>query len=466
MKQTNYEARLQALALLQAGHEVSAVAKQLKRTPQWVRKVRRSYKKEGVKGLIEKSRKPKRAGKQTPTEIREAIILARLKLEAAAQTGAGLKYVGGQAIRTYLEGQKVRPLPSVATIERVLRSADMTRPKEKRVEPEIGYPRLHPSTPQQLVQVDIVPHYLQGGERVACFNGIDVVSRYATGQAFAQRRSMDAERFLVHLWQTVGIPQYTQLDNEGCFSGGATHPYVLGRVLRLALQVGTELVFSPFYHPKSNGTVERFHQEYDKHVWDDTYLADFPAVNRQAEHFFALYNQSGHHSRLKGEAPTAVHHGTQPHLLADDFPSKEGKLPLTEGKVHFMRCVQPDGKVRVLNVDWAVPAQPYTGVWATLDIRPEAALLSIYDTAPDAQARICLASYPFPLPEKVMSRLANGQPALDQPEILPLQQPLVESDLAIPLPQPGLVNSFFRKAAQLTQTKLARAFFRIDQLIE
>jgi hypothetical protein len=37
-------------------------------------------------------------------------------------------------------------------------------------------------------------------------------------------------------------------------------------VLRLALLVGTQLVFSPVRHPESNGTIERFHQDYSKNV--------------------------------------------------------------------------------------------------------------------------------------------------------------------------------------------------------
>jgi len=34
------------------------------------------------------------------------------------------------------------------------------------------------------------------------------------------------------------LPDYTQVDNESCFSGGFTHPGVLGKVLRLGLMVG------------------------------------------------------------------------------------------------------------------------------------------------------------------------------------------------------------------------------------
>jgi len=40
-----------------------------------------------------------------------------------------------------------------------------------------------------------VPHFLQGGQRVASFNAIDVVSRYPTGCSYEQRRFQDAAAF-------------------------------------------------------------------------------------------------------------------------------------------------------------------------------------------------------------------------------------------------------------------------------
>ena len=86
--------------------------------------------------------------------------------------------------------------------------------------------------PHQLCQVDIVPHFLRGGQSISCFNAIDVVSRYPTGQPFIQKKAEDAAKFLIHVWQTIGNPRYTQVDNEGCFSGGHTHQYVLGQVVR------------------------------------------------------------------------------------------------------------------------------------------------------------------------------------------------------------------------------------------
>jgi hypothetical protein len=287
----------------------------------------------------------------------------------------------------------------------------MTRSGQAEVEDETSYPRLHPTEPGQLCQVDIVPHFLTGGESVACFNAIDVVSRYPTGQACGRRRSLDAMAFLIHVWQEIGIPHYTQVDNEACFSGGFTHPGVLGKVLRLALYVGTELVFSPVRHPQSNGYVERFHQDYDLHVWQDTHLLDRYDVQAHADVFFANYRHSRHHSALKGHSPMDVHTRSALPKLSADFVLPQAKLPLTQGRVHFMRRVDSDKTISVLNLSWVVSqAEPQQGVWVTIHFQPSQATLQVYDQAPDVLERRCLAEHPFPLKEPVQSFQLGLQP--------------------------------------------------------
>jgi transposase len=398
---SQHDERLTAIHLLRAGHSAAAVAEQLGRSQRWVRKWRQRYERAGWAGLQERSRAPQQHGRRLPTEIRQLVIQARSELEAEAASGQGLKYIGGRAVRTKLQGRLVGPAPSVPTIERILRTAGLTQRRQP-AEPEIRYPHVRPTAAQQLGQIDIVPHYLTGGQKVACFNGLDVVSRYPTGQAYAQARAQDAAAFCIHFWQTVGIPTYTQVDNQDCFSGGHTHPYVLGQVVRLALTVGTELVFSPVYHPESNGYVERFHQEYDRHVWQDTYLADIPAIQAPAERFFAAYRQSRHHAALAERTPYEVHTQTTPHRLPTTFALPTVRLPLRTGRVHFIRRLQPDGTISVLNVNWPVPqVDPLQGVWATLELTPTGATLAVYDAAPDVAERTCLVTYPFPLREPV-----------------------------------------------------------------
>jgi len=395
-----------AIFQLQKGKTINEVAQSLDHSTSWVSKWHKRFKNGGWVGLKDLSRAPKCHGNKLPKPVREAVRQTRLELEADAALGEGLKYVGAIAVRTRLKQKVVESLPSVSSIERILREAGMTKPKEKQVEPQVDYPHLKPTQAHQLCQVDIVPHYLSGGKKVSCFNAIDVVSRYPTGQPSARRRSEDAAAFLIHVWQKIGIPRYTQLDNEGCFSGGATHKHVLGKVIRLALEVGTELVFSPVNHPESNGTVERFHQDYDRHVWEDTYLDNLDEVLEQSQHFFRLYRQRKDHSRLNEQSPEVIHNQYPVHKLTSDFTLSERRQPLKEGRVHFMRRVSTEGKVRVLNDEWVVPnPDPEKGVWVTIEFLTTVATLRIFDEAPDSPDRQCLASYPFPVNEPILPKV-------------------------------------------------------------
>ena len=440
-------ARKLAVMQLKKGKTVSEVATSLGRHENWVCKWHKRFEEEGWHGLRSRSRRPKKYGRRLAPTIREAIIEARLEIEASAALDEGLKYIGGLAIRTRLRDKKVKPLPSVPTIERVLREAGLTKPKEKVQKEEVIYPHLQPTEPHQLCQVDIVPHFLTGGQRVACFNGLDVVSRYGTGQPLSQRRSQDAAAFLIHLWQTVGIAHYTQVDNEGCFSGGMTHPYVLGTVVRLASEVGTELVFSPVNYPKSNCFVERFHQDYDRHVWEHTYLANLEQVQQQSDRFFGLYRQRQDHSELAEQSPHEHHFRLEPQFLAADFVPDKQKLPLREGRLHFIRRIQADGTVRVLNVDWAVPNPDLSkGVWVTLHLQLIGATLSIYDAAPDVADRACLASYAFPLKESVLARYEPP------PEQTPLEP--VTSQSSQPLSEPQLLAQIRHLQPQIGKPNL------------
>ena len=398
------ERRLAIFQLMQ-GKTIAEVAQSLNRSTSWVSKWHKRFREAGWQGLKERSRTPKCHGKKLPETMREAVRQARREVEAEAALGEGLKYIGARAVRTRLKKKQVRPLPSIPSIERILREAGMTKPKEKRSEPKVTYPHLKPTQAHQLCQVDIVPHYLTGGMRVACFNAIDVVSRYPTGQPYKRRRSQDAAAFLIHVWQEIGIPQYTQVDNEGCFSGGATHKHVLGKVVRLALDVGTELVFSPVYHPKSNHSVERFHQDYDRHVWENTYLDSMDEVGQQSQRFFTLYRQRQDHSKLNEQSPQAIHSQQTLKKLAADFTLSKTRRSPKEGRVHFIRRVSAEGKVRVLNDEWAVP-NPETekGVWVTIEFLTSGATLRIFDEAPDRPDRRCLASYPFPVDEPILPR--------------------------------------------------------------
>lgn len=412
--------RNNAIHLLRSGLSVEQVSQQMGRSPGWVSKWKSRYDAQGWAGLVSQSRAPKHSPHEYDEETRQMICQIRSELEAEATNGQGLCYVGAPTIRARLPTRRpsAEPIPSTATIERVLHDAGLSRTKQDPAE-TVRYPRLRPAAPHQVHQIDIVPHHFpKEGQAVACFNGLDIVSRYPTGQTYAHKSSRDAARFLLKLWDDLGVATYTQMDNESCFCGGHTHPYVLGKVVRLCLLVGTQPVFIPIRHPKSNGAVERFHQAYNKHVWKAHYLDDLTKVNFHGDAFFALYRATHHPMALKGQTPQQVHQiAAQPDLPAEFAPDLKA-LPITEGQIHFIRKVEDDAAIPVLNARWTVPDSVVgQGVWATLTLsttQPNG-VLAVYTDPPDVSSRHCLISHTFPLPDQVVPLRPEFRPVVVQP---------------------------------------------------
>jgi putative transposase len=403
-----------AIHLLRSGLSVKEVSEKVGHTQTWVYKWKQRYEREGWDGLSSQSRARHQNAQAYDEDMHHMILQVRSELEAEAASDQGLCYVGATTLRARLM-QRIGHLdrvPSTATIERVLCQAGMTRPQQ--VKTDIPYPHLNPTLPHQVQQLDIVPHYLPGGQLVACFNGLDIVSRYPVGQTMASKSSGDAARFLLRMWTELGISSYTQMDNESCFCGGHTHPHVIGKVVRLCLLVGTQPVFIPIRHPKSNGSVERFHQDYDQHVWKRHDLDNLAAVNTRAEAFFKTYRATHYPAALSGRTPQQVHETYPTRQLPAGFAPDLDQLPVTAGQIHFIRKVEADGAIPLLNTRWDVPdATPQHGVWATLTLSTAKAdgMLCIFDQAPDAISRTCLISHPFPLALPVVALRPEFHPS-------------------------------------------------------
>ena len=409
-EQADFEDRKALVHLLNSGKTPREAAQVLGRSRGWAYKWKDRFDQTGWVGLQSRSRAPQHIPGRISAKIRQEIVRIRSELEAEVENKDDLGYIGADAIYGRLLLQGIESPPAVSTIERILRQAGKTKPRLPQTEKGVVYPHLKPNGVHQLTQVDIVPHYLTGGENIACFNSIDVVSRYPAGKQYTNKCSGDAIDFLLHSWRELGFSDYLQMDNESCFSGGYKHPGVIGKVIRLALYVGVQPVFSPFYHPESNAFVERFHQDYSDFVWKKEYLEDIAAVHQRSALFFPNYRNSHHHSALGGHSPLEIHHAVPARKLPLGF-SPPNPLPITAGQVHFLRAVDENRNVLILNKAWSAGlGVPDQGVWATLSIKPGGATLRIYDAAPDAQKRRCLAEHPFPLKDPVAPLLPQFDP--------------------------------------------------------
>lgn len=424
---TAFTQRVAAIHLLQNGISPAQVSQALGRSRGWVYKWWRRFQQRGAwEDLEDHSRAPHHCPRRVSPAIRQAIQGMRRELEAEAHQPGHLGYVGAAAIRGRLQDQGGKDLPSRASIERILAQAGLTHPHPAVV--EVHYPHLQPRQPHTVIQVDIVPHFLPGGGCVSCFHAIDPVSHYPSGTQSLSKSAAVAMQFLLQVWREQGLALYLQLDNESCFSGGTAHPLVVSKVVRLCLALGVQVVFTPFYHPESNGCVERFHQDYNAFTWEQYTFSDVAMVQRTSAPFFELFRRSRHIEALGGRCPQAVHE-TLPAGLPPPVDLSHPKLPLTAGQVHFIRRVGPDRTISVLYQEWAVPgAEPDQGVWATLEFSlPRTAALRIFDAAPDAASRTCLACYPFPIHEPVLP-LSDGIRAP-----IPVAVPVLPLQVTVPL---------------------------------
>jgi hypothetical protein len=394
-------ARHSLIHLVRSGRTPNEAATELGYCLSWAYKWWGRFNEAGWDGLKSQSRAPHHQPSRTSEKTKRKILEIRAELEEEAKKPNALSYIGAGAIRGRMLERCLKIIPSLSTIEQVMREAGATQPRRTQTQP-IAYPRIHVECPHQLTQMDNVPHYLSGGTLVNCFNAIDVVSRYPEGEQYERKSTNEVLDFCLKTFQSIGISEYTQMDNESSFNGGRTHPYVIGRVPRLMLLVNTELLYSPYYHPESNAFVERFHQDYSQNVWEKVRMQNLPHVQKTSARFFGRYRLSRHHSELNGQSPASLHFASSPRFLPADF-ILPNPLPITEGKIHFMRAVSKDQTIPVFNVNWATGlAQPGQGVWATLFLTLRGARLCIYDQAPDASKRRCFADHPFPLSETVV----------------------------------------------------------------
>lgn len=125
--QTRFEARKSAIHLLRSGSTVTETANVLGYSEAWVYKWKKRFEQSfDFNALHEYSRAPKHSPGALSESVKEAIRKTRSELEA----GSGLGYIGASAIRTRLKAEGIEV--SRASIERVLKAANMTRPWQKK----------------------------------------------------------------------------------------------------------------------------------------------------------------------------------------------------------------------------------------------------------------------------------------------------------------------------------------------
>ena len=131
MDKSEYALRKTAIHLLRSGKTPTEVAQELNRSRVWVYKWRERFFAQGDwQALHDQSRAPKHPPEKLSEAVRQAIRQARSELEVEAAEPGKLSYINAHAVSARLRKKKIAPLPSITSIERELRAAKMTRPRQ------------------------------------------------------------------------------------------------------------------------------------------------------------------------------------------------------------------------------------------------------------------------------------------------------------------------------------------------
>jgi transposase InsO family protein len=298
-------------------------------------------------------------------------------------------------------------VPSLATIKRILHDAHLIRHPRA---PKRGYfPQPTPTATYVLHAMDWTARYLTGGAKLFVFHTVDVQTRALTQTLHTDKRSTTVQAHALAAWQQLGLPDGLQLDNDAAFNGGYKVPRLFGAFVRLCLYLGIEPIFLPVGEPKRNSVVERLHGLWSQTFWRTHRFDTLAAVRRTAPQFVRFYTQRYHPPALQGATPGQAHKAVRRRrLTAAEVAELPSELPLTAGRVHFVRLVSAQGQITLLNETWTVGkrlAGQY--VWATISTARRR--LRIYQRQ-SAQADVRLVKeFRYALHEQVVPLCAQFQ---------------------------------------------------------
>jgi putative transposase len=388
-----------------AGERRSEICRVLRRSMAWFDKWWARYRGYGRNGLKSRSRAPQHIHNKIKPEIEAAIVRIRKVLKERSDPELKYAFIGAPTIRTELKRTTLRPLPSVRTIGRVLKRQRLSRPHCKRENPNqsTAYcPLPVAQAANDVHAVDIITRHLLGGERVCSFHLLDLATHYPYLAQYADKSAASTQIFFVAAWQTLGLPKFLQVDNEASFCGGHRHKRVFGQVVRLCLYVGVEVVFIPVYSPTKNADIESFNSDWDQAFWQRQPFRDLAHVQQESPIFVHWYRTRYEPPALKELTPAQARLDFVPCLLPPDFDLHQTQqpLPLTAGKIHFLRLVNSQGHINVLNEAWLV-SEKLVGqyVWATISTSQQR--LYIYHQKSHNATRKLVAEFEYEIKETV-----------------------------------------------------------------
>lgn len=363
--------RRRAVELADEGWKPSAIGREVGRSREWVRKWLNRRRQEGEAGLTDRSRRPMASPTRLPESVIDEIVTVRRLLEGDRFANSGPIAIMGEIERRGV----LEAVPSVSSIKRVLVTKGLTRRHQKRRRSNtsiLGLPKV--TSPGVWQQSDWVQdRFLTGGIRFSLLQISDVGSHMMSSSPHARRTLLAAVRQLTdYTWPAMSIPLAMGTDNAFSKTSHRNNPWTIW--IKVLLMFGVEAIISP---PNSLGftnhveavnglvqdrTINRHHyRSLDELSTDATGFLEWANTRR------AILDPDQCGTRYPAEYVDLFRlklRWPPPGFTIDDYldRTETPNIPLTRGRVTFLRYVNTDHTITIANNTWQLPASLPIGV--------------------------------------------------------------------------------------------------------
>jgi hypothetical protein len=388
------------------GDKPATICDAVQRSRAWFYQTLQRYRREGRAGLHSRSRAPHHVHNRIPPDIEAAVV--RVRQTILLGEDAALRYadIGADALAYELRRAGLIP-PSRATINRILRRHNLVQPrprKNQRQKLPGDYPWPCVRSPNDLHLFDFVSRTIRGERRCYGYNLLDQARRWPFLRVETPKNVELVGQFLVSVWQEVGLPGALYIDNDLVWNGGGRGQRVLGRIVRLCLLVGVEVIFTPPDTPQANPIVESFNDLWNTNFWRRVTFRDLTHMQSEAPFFEHYCRHRRPLPEFEGRTADQIAPDFVPVCLSATFDQhlQPDHLPITAGRIHFIRFVSSTGTISVLNERWQLDKELWAGktVRATVDTQTQQ--LYIYHQPKDSSTCCLIAQFDYPLDEEAV----------------------------------------------------------------
>lgn len=295
-------------------------------------KWRRRFRRLGLAGLAEQSRRPQLSPQATP-----ALWVERLRVARRAH-----KRWGPKKLRAWLRAQHSRSrLPSVSSLGRILRRHGWSQaPLWRRRGPDQTWPALRQARrPNEVWTVDFKGYFhTADGRRCDPLTVRDAYSRYGLCvRVLHGHKLATVQREFTRLFRRFGLPRRIHADQGRPWAGPG--PAWLTQLSAWWISLGIRPTFSRRARPGDNAAHEQWHRELKADTTRPP-SANPPAQQRRLQRWLHTYNEERPHEALGLIPPAQVYYRSQRRY--------RGAQPPRYPRGWSARRVRPNGEIQWL----------------------------------------------------------------------------------------------------------------------